>query len=555
MVPEKISSFNTFQSSFIKWAINKKVMLLQAQPGKGKSLASMGFFLFLRQQLGYGKMLIVTAKKDSVAFKKANIKKLLLLTLFSKQDSAIFFPEYDFPADIYILSNTLLTSIVSGRDEVKKRGLTELLKRTTLLCLDEVHGYRDYKSARTKAVKKVTDYFHRLIRQNPQAHRLVCITATPVYKELENLYPLFSLLCNPNPLGSWKTFLSHFCEVEESQAYGRKRVYSGSGSHSYRASVSFSKVVGYKNVEQLHNITQPFIFAWGQTDFKFNFGLHYYSLSPEELTVYKSSLKGLGLDKSYAIDLDVDGHHFWVYRNASDTFYLPDGKERRVDALSTGTSLLLNGSSVLVKGIYEKNIQSLNFSTRAVRAQQCNSRAVNKLSILTDLVRSQDTGVLIFFNFLESVEVARVHLSKEFPGRSIVVLTGGTERFDQVVSSIGKTDIVLMSSVASQSLDMYIPRLIVAECFGLTPGRIEQLVGRMTRENAEYREVSISFLLREGANVEAYFYEKLRLRLRSSKTNVFITKDSLPVSAVLSGVPEHLVDEAYLKKHLLWSLS
>jgi len=554
MVPANIKSFNSFQTSFIKWAVNKRAMLLQAQPGKGKSLASVGLFLFLRQQLGYGKMLVVTARKNADAFKKANIKKLLLLTLFSKQDMAVLYSGYDFPADIYIISNTFLATIVNSGDNNQKKVLTELLKKTTVLCIDEIHGYRSYDSARTKAMKKTTDYYHRLIMRDPKAHRLIGVTATPIFKETENLYPLFNLLCSPNPLGSWKSFQANYCILEEATTYGSRRVYSHVGSHSFRDTVSFNRIVGYKNLPRLHSIVDPFIFIWNETNFKFNFNLHSYSLSPEETAIYKSNLKGLGLDKTYAIDLEVNGEHIWAYRNKADTFYLPDKRQIRTDELSLGLNLLYDNSTAVVRGVYEKSI-SAGFATRVVKAQQVNSRAANKLAVITELVRSQDIGVLIYFNFLESVEAAKVHLMQEFPTRRVVVLTGGTQRFNQVVASIGKNDIVLMSSVASQSLDMYIPRLIVAECFGLTPGKIEQLVGRMTRENAEYREVDISFVLRGGENVEAYFYEKLRHRLRMAKTNVFVTSDSLPASAPVANMPVELIDEEYLKKRLLWNLS
>jgi hypothetical protein len=149
--------------------------------------------------------------------------------------------------------------------------------------------------------------------------------------------------------------------------------------------------------------------------------------------------------------------------------------------------------------------------------------------------------------------VAYRKMCQEFPGRRVVTLTGKTQRFSMVASSIGPNDIVLMSAVASQSLDMYIPRLIVAESFSLTPGKIEQLCGRMTRENSNFRDVSVDFILREGENVEAYFYEKLRLRLRNSSTNLYVKYDSLPVSECIKNMPEGLVDEAFLKSRLLWS--
>jgi hypothetical protein len=164
-----------------------------------------------------------------------------------------------------------------------------------------------------------------------------------------------------------------------------------------------------------------------------------------------------------------------------------------------------------------------------------------------------DAGALVYFHFLDSVDAAYDRVCREFPGRRVVMLTGKTKRFNMVVSSLGENDIVLMSSVASQSLDMYIPRLIVMENFSLTPGKIEQLCGRMTRENALFREVSVDFILREGENVESYFYEKLRLRLRHAHSNTYVKSDSLPVSESIRNMPADLIDDAFLKERLLWN--
>jgi len=553
MVPAKIEKFNPFQVSFIKWGVNKKSCLLQAQPGAGKTLAVTGLYLFLRQQVG-GKLLVVTARKAADAFKKANIKDFLLLTLFTKQDLAVLYSGYDFPADIYIMSNTLMVSIINEGSSEQKKAFTELLKKVTVLCIDEIHAYRTYSSARFKAMKHITDYYHRLIVQNPQSHRLVGVTATPIFKNLENLHPLFSLLCRVNPLGTWKQFVDRYCIVEQMQAYGNRKMYTSNGSHSYKNTIMFDNIVGYKNQSELYRIVNPYIFVWEETDFKFTFNLHYYSLTPDEKVKYKESIKGLGLDKTYAIDMESGGKHTWIYRDRSDVLYLPDKREVRVDALCAGVEIVYNGVSAVVGGLYEKKVDA-GFATRAVKAQQCNSKAVGKLKLIADLIRSKDCGVLVYFNFLESVDVTSRYLMQEFPGRRVVTLTGGTQRFNTVVSSLGRNDIVLMSRVASQSLDMYIPRLIVAECFGLTPGGIEQLCGRMTRENADYRNVSVDIILRDGENIDAYFYEFLRFRLKSSSSNVFVKSGSLPVSLSMSSIPDHLIDLYYLKKRLLWNVS
>lgn len=548
--PRKIEKFNAFQTAYIKWAINKKSTLLQGTVGSGKTLSAVGLYLLLRQQQGGGKMLVVTSRKNAKAFQKANVKKLLLRTLFTQDDLPVFYSGYSFPADIYIISNTFLTRVVLQGTLDQKKALTELLKKSLVLAVDEAHQYQGYKSARTRALKKVTDHYHKLISRDPKNHRLTCITATSVYKELENLHPLFSLLCNPNPLGIWPRFVDRFCIEEEITAYGKRRFYSANGSHSYKDTLSFKKIVGYKNVEELRRIVDPYIFVWDKSDFKFRFNLNYFSLTEPEMEEYRASIRGLGLDKAYAIDIEG----LWAYKDRSDVFFLPDKREIRADALRPGMKVWHNGTLASVKGVYEKRVDA-GYATRAVKAQQCVSRAEGKLGLLASLIRSQDSGCLVYFNFLDSVEATYCRLLKEFPGRRIVKLTGETKRFEMVVSSINEKDIVLMSSVASQSIDMYIPRLIVAENFGLTPGKIEQLCGRMTRANASYREVSVDFMLREGAGVDTYFYSKLWLRLQGITTNVFVKASSLPLPLALEGIPAHLIDEKFLKERFLWSLS
>jgi hypothetical protein len=346
--------------------------------------------------------------------------------------------------------------------------------------------------------------------------------------------------------------MDRYCVVDQQVSYSNRKLFSRNGSHTYKDMISFTKVVGYKNVDELFSRIGPYIFSWKETDFNFVFNLHYYGLSGSEWEEYRRSIKGLGLDKTYAIELDIGGKKKWVYRNKTDVFYLPSGKELLIGLLKPGVVVRYDGQEAFVRGVFGREVDA-GYAVRAVRAQQCNSRAGQKLDLLVEIIRSKDAGALVYFNFLDSIQVAYQRLCSEFPGRRIVILTGKTKNFNLAVSSLGGNDIVLMSSVASQSLDMYIPRLIVMECFSMVPGKIEQLCGRMTRSNADYRDVSVDFILREGDNVESYFYEKLRFRLKNAGSNTYVKKDSLPVSESLKNMPEELVDEAFLKSRLLWN--
>jgi hypothetical protein len=924
----KISGFNEFQKAFILWAINKRQWIMRSPPGKGKSLAATGLFLMLRRKLGSGKMLVVTRTKDFMAFDIANVQRLLLLKLSKEADMCVLYSGYEWPADIYLVSDSLLSKVVLHGTADQKRALTELLSRVNLLIVDEAHALRVHSSARTKAFLKVSTYYHRLMARDPERHRIGFLTAcvigetllfsnrgliradsvvegdllwspsgfravskfirngvvpvwkvvtsqgfsltgsynhpvwthrgwvemqhirsgdlvqcgmvsqladvpnlsfslprpkklkrggfrnflgsvtvdesfgaflgwltgdgylcsgdrrvglvfaendlplapffenffnslglkaeckerrfkgsdsrgvprnesqysirvscnqlrnfildqgyslagakeasvpdcilqsgyrvqcsylkflfgadghfavrdgvlrrivltsvsfklvsqvrlmlmglgimsriysvpqkghdgiassvslqlivasaffsrfvdlvgvvefkckwrrlagpshkhpqllkdtyqeivsveclgeaetfgvtidggeyftngilshnTPVYKELENYHSIFACLCVPNPLGTWHQFLDRFCVVEQAASYGNRKMFTRNGSHSYKGQVGYTKITGYKNVAELDARIGPYIFSWDKSDFKFTFKVHYFGLSEAEWGEYQKSIRGLGLDKAYAVDLDVGGERQWVYRNKSDTFVLPGQRHIVASDLVAGMKLLFDGELVVVRGVFPRDVDA-GYAARAVKAQQCNSRAEQKLALLVDLVRSRDVGALIYFNFLDSVEVAYQRLCKEFPGRRVVQLTGRTKNFTHVVSSVGPDDLVLMSSVASQSIDMYIPRLIVMECFALVPGKLNQLIGRMTRENSSFRDVSVDFILREGESVDAYFYSKLRLRLKHLSSGQYFDVDSLPVVDCLKNMPPELVDEAYLKERLLWS--
>jgi hypothetical protein len=550
----KITGFNEFQKAFLSWALDKRQWVLRSPPGKGKSLAATGLFLMLRKKLGSGKLLVVTRTKDFKAFEIANVQKLLLLKLAKEADMCVLYSGYDWPADIYLISDSLLSKVVLHGSAEQKRALTELFSKVNLLVVDEAHSLRVHDSARTKAFLKVSTYYHKLMARSPAKHRLGFLTATPVYKELENYHSIFSCLCMPNPLGSWFQFLDRFCVVEQMASYGNRKMYTRNGSHSYKGQVGYTKIVGYKNMAELNALINPYIFSWDKSDFKFSFGVHYYGLSEAEWGEYQKSIRGLGLDKAYAVDLDVGGKRQWVYRNKTDTFIMSNQRPIVVSSLFSGMRLLFDGEPATVMGVFSRAVDA-GFAVRAIKAQQCNSRAEQKLALLVELIRSKDVGALVYFNFLDSVEVAYQRLCLEFPGRRVVKLTGGTKNFTHVVASIGPDDLVLMSSVASQSIDMYIPRLIVMECFALVPGKLNQLIGRMTRENSSFRDVFVDFILREGESVDAYFYSKLRLRLKYLSAGQYFNVDSLPVVDCLKNMPPDLIDEAYLKKRLLWNSS
>jgi superfamily II DNA or RNA helicase len=545
-----ITEFNAMQKAFVKWGINKQKMLMRAPAGSGKSLAAMLLYEMLSKHTDMGKVLVITKKKASDMFDEANFKKRLLLKVLNEEDTCIFSAiNYEFPADVYVINISVLRDLVNGDDVQKKRGLTALLRKVGLLIGDEVHDWRTYSNKSTQAVKRVTEYYHKLIARDPVHHRLLGITATPVYRNLEDYHGIFALL-EPSLFGSWFKFRDSFLVTQEVGSYGTKRVHGANGSHSYKAQTTFTKVVGYKNVDMLYRMIEPYIFQWDETDFKFSFGLHYYSLTMDELTEYTKNIQGLGLDKEYCIEFSIAGKINYMYRNRNDTVVGFDGKEILVGTLRAGTGIVMNGIRVVVQAMYTKDKDG-TYTARMVKAQQTTTKSESAVVTILELIKAEGkSGALVYCHYIDTVDYLAEKIQKEFPGRRVVKLTGKTKGFDTLVKSLSAEDIVIMSSVASQSLNFYFKRLIVAQVASVTPGRIEQLIGRLTRTDSPYREIVVDFVLERGS-VSDYFYEYLRYRLQYAKTNVY-SKD-LPVSESMAGIPPSLIDQDYLKEKLLWS--
>jgi hypothetical protein len=274
----------------------------------------------------------------------------------------------------------------------------------------------------------------------------------------------------------------------------------------------------------------------------------YYTLQADEQASYQKILSGLGLDKTYAIKITDGSKFIYIYRDKSDIMYTPQGKEISVGVIQQGQKIQYNKALAQIVSISDRERDG-TYHVRMMKAQQATSQARNKLLELTKIIEQfPGEGMLIYFSYLASVDTVYHHLLKTFPGRRVVVLTGKTKDFDMVVRSLMPQDIVLLTRVAQQSLNFYFKRMIIYE-MATNPGSIEQLFGRVTREDSPFREIDV-FVLMRAKCVEEYCYERLRYLLRTNKTNVYSM--GLPVGKTCEGIPEDLIDISFLKEQLLW---
>lgn len=136
-------------------------------------------------------------------------------------------------------------------------------------------------------------------------------------------------------------------------------------------------------------------------------------------------------------------------------------------------------------------------------------------------------------------------------GLNVVSITGGEGNMKKKLASITKSTYTVITPVAIQSLDFYLQHLVIYEPVTL-PGPLVQLMGRITRENADFREVWVHIpFFRRG--VDFYFLLRLEKLLRDEDP---LMKRSIGFSEYLNQVPGEGAEEIeYLKQFILWGMS
>ena len=535
--------FNEFQRAALKWAAGRKRGVVIAPPGAGKSLFITGLYSLLRNRGYGGKLLVLTKTKAMVAIDKANFVRLSVVRIQGQSDLYWLSAPESIKADIVCLSTQLLPKIVSDKRYYPK--LRSFLSSVSLVVVDEIHNYRNYKAKISQALKRLTDTYSRLIDSSDGGYRFFGVTATPIIKALENWYAVFSYV-EPRIFGSWWDFQARYCVLAQRTAYTGKRVYGSNGSHHVKGQIGFTEIVGYKNLEDLNSRISPYLFSWSDTDFTYGFHLVYYSLDSEEREEYNKAIRGLGLDKEYAIALrDAEGNERVVYHDRTDVMFTRSRQEAEVGQLKLGSVVLFNDVPHTVVSIADRE-KDATHSVRLIKAQTSVSAAKDKMRKLLDLLREGD-GALVYFTYIETLEAVYRHLASSGMGKRLVVITGATQDKARVLATLSPSDIVLGTRSVIESLDFYFNRVVVYE--QLTNNSIEQFLGRCSRYNSPYRHIDVYFIIRPSS-VEEYFYERMRLVLKGVSTNVYST--GIPVSVSLEGVREEAVDISYLKRHLLW---
>jgi hypothetical protein len=367
----------------------------------------------------------------------------------------------------------------------------------SLIGIDEIQAYRNGKTNLVTAMREFLKGYDG---------RLVGISATPFHSRLEDAYHLFALF-GIWVFGTWDNFFEKYVDYDlipnrkywnGFKAYalksGRKCTYKNFSVYAreicHVLDPFIKKRLSYKNLDDFTNKISPYMFIKKDHSFSCNIQI-----------------------KNYSIDVSK-------YENYLDMIQQIRDEE-------------------------EKNI--LPYLVKLQKMFSCDD---TKKETLLKTLQDNPGGYLIYFNFIETQSRINNYLKEN--GYNPVVLNGGTKGLEEIVEKLTGNEIVLISPVGGQSMDFYFQNAIVYESF-YVPGALIQFLGRMTRYNADYSTVKLTFLISLNT-VEEYFYLRCWELLQATSTSTFFTLPLTRSEKELERFREEKgrVSFGLLKEILLW---
>jgi superfamily II DNA or RNA helicase len=521
------------QVSAIKFAHSKDRVLIRMSPGKGKTLVAYSLFMLKKKDPGVQRMAVIASKRGMDSFNRSNFYSMKVCYVTSKNvgtyvENPSLLAEYD----VVVIINTGIAKYYSL--------WSQFLPTCQVLTIDEIHDYRTQG--------KTAEALYSLTR-NWKGYR-IGMTATLVYKNNEDIWGVFRFIYD-RLLGSYWNFMERYVVTEKKtiKAYTRRMTPQGMAKILEDRQIIERK--GYKNVPELFAKIAPYCFVEGSSDFKINYRNVEYVLSGSEEENYEGIVQGLGLEKLYTFRIkSADGLDVqFVALSETESFLSTSNSLLYASCVKLGSKVVWNQREYEVTKVSDEPSAG-EYTKRLAPLRTFLSGIDQKYELLRQEVLKG--GCIIYCAFQETLFRVSERLAQDFPLRKVVALTGGDAHLESKVSQLGKDDIVVMTKVATQSLDFYCQRAILYENIS-TPGQFQQFIGRITRENAPFREVEVVSIMGK-LTIEQYFFERLVYLIEQSpyedlKELIHTTLTPAQVGVITK--KQHNELEA-LKECLLW---
>lgn len=461
----------------IKELVHRKRCILSDKCGGGKTASVIYAFSYLKEKQCVSNLLVLTplSAHEKLVWKSDTTKFTTFRAISLEQLSDIVQGSEE------RLSRALESySIIYGKHtSVKQDSYSWLLDKlisndNVLFCVDEVHAFRNPKSALTLNLAK----FAR------NSTTFWGITATTISRSIENLYNITNLIY-PWYLGPWSLFRDTYCNTAI-RTFGYDHV-----NHRKRQAI---EVISLKDPEGLQLKMKPILIA-GASFLNVKYKYVDYKLSDYEQSMYTRIARGIGVDLG---DNDEDWYKsLFTQPRQSTTSIIGD-----VEKYSSRFIYLQHAAD----GIIAEDGSYTRFES-------------TKVNLLLDLIYqkvAKKQSILVYFDYLASVDIIYNILAKQ---TSFVTLTStGSSKLKPEdlteAKCAQKPHVVLCTRAASESASYYFINNVVFFHCPTVPSTFIQMLGRITRKNTKYPD-DLNCYIFKSDNIDLY-----KLIVVSTKTKL-----------------------------------
>lgn len=445
-----------------------KKAILSDRVGSGKTLSILYSFAYLREQGILNNLLVLTPLS---AYEKETWKKDLdtfTELSYASVDEIVKELKGDLTKVPEILKQY---SVIYGKHTQMKSMLLLLrnivIQPGVMLCIDELHAFKNPKSELTYRCKQLTDkipYFWGM-------------TGSSISKSPEDLYTLVNLV-SPYYLGGFLQFRDKYCKVTE-KVTGRR----------FDGKLNKAKVIsGFKEdmEEVLQQKLEPLLIK-GESFFDVHFHYLNYVLSKDETSLYHKLAKGINL-KPEASDED------WL-------------------ATVLGADDVENAKSSYIRDVerFSSRFVYLQYAADGVLNRDgtfdnCHSSKIDLLiSTLRDIT-SKGQSTIVYFDYYAPLHAVQARIAEEGLNCDVLESSGSNvlSADDVTEERCKKKPVVILGTKASsESVSYYMLNHVIFFDVPTMPATFVQTVGRITRKNSLYPD-DLNVHIFRSENIDLY---------------------------------------------------
>lgn len=501
-IREGVSLFPN-QKNNVNALIKRRRALLTDKTGAGKTLSVLYAFSLLLSR-GYVKTLLVLTPRS--AYEKAvwrkDIEKFTTLSCITLDELLRLPPESVTDYDVVVAKHTSLK-----RDLPLLRQIASL--PSTLVCVDEMHAFKNPKAAVSKALKEAVKL----------SRNFWGMTATVLSRNLQDTYHILHTI-RPGILGTFRQFKERFCVI-------KKRFLYRAGCR-----VEIDEIIGLKNEEEFKGVVSSVVIT-GESYQGIDFHYVGYDLTDSEASLYRTIAQGIDMREELTPEE-------WLRFITTDS--APPAKEHQIKEVDKYSSrfiyLQTATDGVLTSGGFQTN---------------CHSTKIDKLITLLSEIGSRGESVLVYFDYYATLEAVEARIKSEKGITSKILLSTGKNPLKEGIlteeSVKAQPHVVLCTKSASESVSYYYINHVVFFHIPTTPSTFSQFCGRIVRKNTLFpNDLHCHIFLSENIDKYKLMYMSTKAYQLEQTTGY---DSNIPDDYKVDRTKEDIIDIA--KNVLLWS--